>query len=185
MAPTGDRSVHFAAIERKHGHPVSYFFDQLQALEATRYEEQMAYLQENHGFSRTHANALVMTHRGSTSTRRHDGPEAWFAALEPARQRTARAIFSAITARFPDLELVIAWNQPMLKAGKAYVFGLSAAKSHFTLNPMSGAVIARMTDDLAGYRVNKNTFVVPDDWEVDASLLEKLVSLRRAELGTG
>ena len=34
-----------------------------------------------------------------------------------------------------DLDLVIAWNQPMLKQGKDYVFGLSASKAHLLIAP--------------------------------------------------
>lgn len=182
MAVIGDRSQHFPAIERKHGQPMSFWFDQLREFGDTKYEHQIAFLRENHGFSQAHANAVVMYHRGSTTTRRHSGPEAWFAELDATKEKTARAIFKAITSRFTDLDLVIAWNQPMLRSGKGYVFGLSVSKNHFTLNPMSSTVLDAMSPDLAGYRVNKKTFVVPTDWKVDASLLRKLVEARLAEI---
>lgn len=182
MPSAGDRSQHFPAIERKHGRPVSHFLDQLRGLDVSKYEDQMAYLQENHGFSRTHANALVMYHRGSTTSRRHEGPEAWFAALEPDRRRTARSIFDALTARFPDLDLVVAWNQPMLRTGSDYVFGLSVSKNHFTMNPMSRTPLAETGLDLSGYRVNKFTVVVPIDWHVDVALLHQIVEFRLAEI---
>ena len=64
------RASHFPAIEKKHGQPMSYWFGVMAELEARKYPEQMAYLQENHGFSRAHANALIMHSRGSTSSRR-------------------------------------------------------------------------------------------------------------------
>ncbi len=34
---------------------------------------------------------------------------------------------------------------------------------------------------MSGYKVNKNTFVVPVDWKVDASLLRAMVKARLAE----
>lgn len=35
----------------------------------------------------------------------------------------------------------MAWNQPMLRQGRAYVFGLSVATRHLTLNPWSTQVL--------------------------------------------
>ena len=178
----GDREQHFPAIERAHGRPVQHWFDLLTELGDATYAQQMALLQEGHGFSRAHANALVMTHRGSPSAKRVTSPEAWFADLAPDHAVTARAIFAAIRARFPDLDLVIAWNQPMLRTDAGYVFGLSVAKHHLTCNPFSAAVIADCAPALAGLKVNAKTFVVPVGWQADPDLLAALVSARLAEL---
>lgn len=182
MSTVGDRSQHFPAIERKYGQPMSHWFDLLRESAATKYEDQMAILREGHGFSQAHANAVVMTHRGSSTTRRFATPEAWLKTLDATKQRTARSIFEAIRTKYPDLEFVIAWNQPMLRRGKDYVFGLSASTNHFTLNPMGGDTLDALRADLAGYKVNKKTFIVPADWAVDARLLTKLVATRLAEL---
>ena len=83
--------------------------------------------------------------------------------------------------KYSKLELVIAWNQPMLRIDGKYVFGLSASKNHLTLNPFSSDVLELMSSKLSGYKVNKNTFVVPVDWKVDASLLRAMVKARLAE----
>ncbi len=180
--PTGDRAVHFPRIEAKHGKPIAFWLHELGTLGEVGYAEQMALLQERHGFSRTHANALVMYARGSTSSRRVEDPESFFAALQEPAQRTARAIFAAITEVFPDLELVIAWNQPMLRRGTQYVFGLSAAKRHLTLAAMGAGAIAALGPRLAGLGTNSKTITVPLDWDVDAGLLVELVRRRLAEL---
>ncbi|MBU3702475.1 MAG: DUF4287 domain-containing protein [Acidimicrobiia bacterium] len=180
--PTGDRSASFPAIERKYGFPMRHWFDLLATSDATTYDEQMALLREGRGFSRAHANAVVMTHRGSSTTRRFATPDDWFASVDPEAAATARAIFAAIQRRFRSLELVTAWNQPMLKAPSGYVFGLSAAKAHLTLNPFSKSALAQCAERLAGYRRAKQTFQVPFGWEVDAALLEALVRARLAEL---
>lgn len=179
---TGDRAQHFPAIERKHGQPVQHWFDLLAELDGAKYEAQMAFLQEGHGFSRAHANAVVMTFRGSPSAKRVASPASWFADQQPEHAETAQAIFAAITARHPDLELVIAWNQPMLRTAAGYVFGLSAATHHLTGNPFSGAVLEVCAPLLAGLKVNAKTFVVPVGWDVDADLLDALVTARLAEL---
>ncbi len=180
---SGDRSKAFPAIEKKHGRPVSHWFSLLEQLGAATYDQQMALLRDRHGFSRDHANAVVMTHRGSSTTRRHPTPDDYFASLDPPSAASARAIFAAIEDGVPDLSLVIAWNQPMLKHASGYVFGLSTAKHHFTLAPFSAAVIEAFADRLAGYKRGKKTFNVPHSWTVDRELLVSMVEARLAELG--
>jgi uncharacterized protein YdhG (YjbR/CyaY superfamily) len=180
---TGDRSKHFPAIERKHDQPMQYWFDLLAEHGEAKYDEQMALLREGHAFSQAHANAVVMTHRGSTTTRRFADPSAYFASLDAVKAATARAIFSAIQKRVKGLELVVAWNQPMLRNESGYVFGLSAAKAHLTLSPWSDAVLKQFVDRLAGLKVNKKTFIVPIDWKIDAVLLQDMAKARIAELG--
>ncbi len=180
---TGDRSKVFPAIEQKHGRPMSFWFALLERSGASRYEEQMALLQQQHGLSRTHANAVVMTHRGSSTTRRFETPADYFDSLAPEAAATAQAVFAAIRKGVPGLELVTAWNQPMLKHPSGYVFGLSASKAHLTLAPFSAAVIDAFADRLAGYKRGKKTFNVPFDWAVDAGLLVAMAKARMAELG--
>ncbi|MFM7061496.1 MAG: iron chaperone [Actinomycetes bacterium] len=182
MAPaTGDRAAHFPAIERKHGRPVAFYLAELADLGDAKYQDQIDLLRERHGFSQAHANAVVMYARGSMSSRRVDTPEAYFRDLGGDREVTIRAIFDAITSKYPELDLVIAWNQPMLKQGKDYVFGVSAAKGHLLLGPWGGisdAVRAR----LKGLEANKKTIRVPVDWKVDAPLLRLMVRERLAQL---
>ena len=183
MADTsGDRSNYFPAIEKKHGEKIQYWIKLLKDLETTKYPEQIAYLRENYRFSQAHANALVMYVRGSKSSKRVATPAEFFKGLEPVTRKTAKLIFSTITEKYPDLELVIAWNQPMLRQGKAYIIGISVSKNHMTINPFSDDVIKLFTKKLSKYTVNKTTFTVPLDWKVDAPLLLALTKARLAEL---
>lgn len=183
MGASGDRSQQFPAIERKHGQPVQHWLDLLTASDVTKYEEQMALLQEGHGFSRAHANAIVMTHRGSTTTRKYATAEDYFAAFDPVGASTARAIFAAIQKGVKGLELITAWNQPMLKAEGGYVFGLNIGRNHITLGPLGVDVIEVFADRLTGFKKGKKTFNVPLDWKVDSRLLVDMVTYRMAEFG--
>lgn len=180
--PAGDRRAHFPAIEARYGRPVADWLAELAALGDAGYAAQMSLLRDQHGFSRAHANALVMYARGSVSSKRFDDPEAFFAALDEPRRSTAGAILAAITDAYPDLELVVAWNQPMLRRGKDYVFGLSAARNHLTLAAMGTGAIEAMGDRLGSLETNKKTIRVPVDWVVDRDLLVDLVRLRLAEI---
>ena len=178
----GARTKFFPAIEKKHGGPISIWLDRLADLGDAKYPEQIAYLRENHGFSQAHANALVMYVRDSPTSKRFKSPEQYFAVLDPTAAKTAKAIFAAVTKAYPDMELVIAWNHPMLRLDGKYVIGVSVAKQHILVNPFSGDVLTEFADELAGYQVNKKTFKVPLDWKVDAKLLRGMVAARLAEL---
>ena len=183
MADTsGDRSRFFPAIEKKYGEKIQHWISRLQDLETTKYPDQIAYLRENYGFSQAHANALVMYVRGSTTSKRVATPSEYFKSIDPVARKTAKLIFSSITQKYPDLELVIAWNQPMLRQGKAYIIGISVSKNHMTINPFSDDVIKLFKKRLSKYTVNKTTFTVPLDWKVDGVLLRSIAKARLAEL---
>lgn len=179
---SGERSQFFPAIEKKHGRPIADWLTLLKPLDGRPYAEQMALLQESHGFSRNHANAVVMHFRGSTTSRRFDGPEQYYAGLTTIQADLTRAIFAAITKKYPKLELIVAWNKPMLRTGDHYVFAASAATKHLTLNPWSTDVLAAFTDELGDLTVNKHTFLVPLDWKVNATLLQRMAKARLAEI---
>ncbi len=179
---SGDRARFFPAIEKKHGEPIAKWFERLAELGDAKYPEQIAFLRENHGFSQAHANAVVMSHRNSPSSKRFKSPAEFFASLEPTAATTATTIFSSITASFPELELVIAWNQPMLRTNGQYVLGLSVAKHHILLNPFSPGVLGQLAAELEAYEVNKHTIRVPLDWAIDEALLRTLAEARLAEL---
>ena len=179
---SGERSAFFPAIEKKYGEKITYWIALLKDFEGTKYPEQVAFLKENYGFSQAHANALVMHVRGSKSSKRFDKPKDFFEKLDPAAAKTAKQIFKSIQTKYPKLELVVAWNQPMLRLDKDYVFGVSVAKKHITLAPWSTDVLEKFTPKLEDYVVNKKTFIVPIGWKVDAPLLQAMVRARLAEL---
>ena len=161
---------------------MSHWFSVMEELAGQRYPEQIAFLRENHGFSQAHANALVMYSRGSTSSKRFSSVDGYLAQFDEVRAGTARRILAAIEERFPGLERVVAWNQPMLKSGEDYVFGLSVLTGHLLLGPWGDHAIDAVRHLLDGYRMNKKTVKVPVDWQVDGDLLAAMVEHRLAEL---
>jgi uncharacterized protein YdhG (YjbR/CyaY superfamily) len=182
MATNPDRASYFPAIEKKHGQPMSYWFDQMAEIADRKYPEQIAYLRENHGFSQAHANALVLYSRGSTSAHRVHSLDEYLEPSDETKRATVRAIFKAITSKYPKMELVIAWNQPMLKLDGQYVFGVSVLKNHLLLAPWSKAVLDEFAPRLTDYKVNKKTIQVPVDWKPDTALLRDMAAARIAEI---
>ena len=175
------REAHFPLIEKKYGQKMSYWFSVMKDLADEKYPAQIAYLRENHGFSQAHANALVMYSRGSTSTRKYETPAAYYKTIGKDQAKVMRAIFKSIVTKYPKAELVIAWNQPMMKIGTDYVFGASAASKHILISPWSADVIADFAPKMADLVVKKKTIGVPNDWDVDTKLILALVKARLAE----
>ena len=176
------REAYFPAIEKRYGEPMKHWFTVMQRIAGGRYPEQIAHLRENYGFSQAHANALVLFSRGSTSSQRHATPTAYFKTIDAQQARTMRAIFRVVRAKYPELEFVIAYNQPMLRKRTQYVLGASAMKKYLLINPFSKAVIVAMQPKMKGLRVLKHTVSLPNDWVVDAKLVQAMAKARISEL---
>jgi len=175
------RESHFPAIEKKYGEKMKYWFTVMAKLEGKKYPEQIAHLRDNYGFSQTHANALVMYSRGSKSAQRFATPADYYKTLSPEQVKTVKTILKVIREKFPKLELVMAWNQPMLRVGTKYIFGVSATKGYLLIAPWSTEVLEAFRPKLSEYKVNKKTIQIPSDWEIDVKLLHQLVKARLAE----
>ncbi len=181
MPKDPSREAHFPAIEKRYGEKMSYWFKVMKEIKGDKYPQQVAHLRENYGFSQAHANALVMFSRGSTSSRRHDTPTDYYKTVDPKQATTMRKIFKTIQTKYPKTELVIAWNQPMLKLGNDYIFGATATKKHILMSPWSSDVLADFADRLEHLELKKKTIGVPNDWKVEEKLILDMVKARIAE----
>jgi uncharacterized protein len=169
------RSDYFPAIEKKYGLPMSHWFDQMEKVKDKKYLEQINFLKESFGFSQVHANALVMHSRGSTSAKRFLTIEDYLKKCNTEQAKTIKKIFKIIKFEYPDLELVIAWNTPMLKYKNRYIFGVSALKNHLLIAPWEEGVLKKFIPKLKDYKVNKKTIQVPNNWKIDEGLLLGLI----------
>ena len=181
VSKDSSRESHFPAIEKKHGEPMKYWFAVMAKIADEKYPQQIAYLRDNYGFSQAHANALVMYSRGSVSAKRFETPAQYYKTIDSKQAKTARAIFKVITTKYPDAQLVIAWNQPMMRIDGKYVFGLSASKNHISMSPWSTDVIAKFAPKMKDLVLLKKTIRIPNDWDVDAKLIVAMVKARLAE----
>ncbi len=154
---------------------MDHWFGVMESLADQKYADQMAHLQATCGFSRTHANAVVMYARGSTSAKRFATLDDYLAGTDAVGQATVRAILNAVRTAYPGLDLVIAWNQPMLKSGSAYIFGVCLLTKHILMAPWNTTVLEAFAPRLEPYTVNKKTIRVPLDWDVDEALVQDLV----------
>lgn len=179
---TGSREAHFPAIEKRYGEPMSYWFKVMAKIADAKYPEQIAHLRENYGFSQAHANALVMYSRGSDSSKRFTTPTQYYKTVGSDQAATMKKIFKVIQTKYPKTELVIAWNQPMLKLGKDYIFGVSASKKHILMAPWSRDVLEKYRSKMKDLDVKAKTIGIPNDWEIDSKLILAMVKDRISEL---
>ena len=184
MPKDPSREAYFPAIEKRYGEKMSYWFKVMKEVKDLKYPEQIAHLRENYGFSQAHANALVMYSRGSTSSKRFNTPTEYYKTIAPQQATTMKKIFKTIMTKYPKTELVIAWNQPMLKRGNDYVFGASVATHHILIAPWGDVLkaFAPKFEKLEGVKVNKKTIGIPNDWEIDSKLLLAMIGARLKEL---
>ena len=171
MAQNSDRESYFPKIEARYGQPMKYWFEVMRDIKEWKYPQQISFLKEEHGFSQAHANALVMYSRGSKSAKRFQTITEYLATEEKPKQKTIKSIMKVISSKYPKTNWVISWNHPMLKYGDKYIFGISTAKSHILLAPFDPKILRKFATELKDYKVNKKTFQVPVDWNVDNTLL--------------
>ena len=170
-----NRDAAFPAIEKKYGQPIQVWFDVFAEHAGKPYLQQVAVFRESHGFTQAHASAVVLYCRGSKTSRRYEDLDGYLSEHTAEKQALVRSIFGVIMTAYPELEQVIAWNQPMVKLGKDYIFGLSVAKNHVLIAPFSPVVLEEFLPRLAGLNLNKKTIQVPLDWVVDEQLLVDMV----------
>jgi uncharacterized protein YdhG (YjbR/CyaY superfamily) len=182
MPKDPSREAHFPAIEKKYGEKMVYWFKVMAQLEGKKYPEQIAHLRENYGFSQAHANALVMYSRGSESSRRFNTHADFYKSVTPVQAKTMKAIFKAITTKYPELELVIAYNQPMVKLDKHYVFGASASTKHVLIAPWDAKVLKEFAPKFKEGNALKKTIQLPNDWDVDVKLIQAMIKASLANL---
>ena len=161
---------------------MAYWFKVMAKLDGKKYPEQIAHLRENYGFSQAHANALVMFSRGSESSRRFATHADFYKSVTPEQAKTMKAIFKAITTKFPQLELVIAYNQPMVKVDKHYIFGASASSKHVLIAPWDAKVLKEFAPKFKEGNALKKTIQLPNDWDVDVKLVQAVVKASLANL---
>jgi uncharacterized protein YdhG (YjbR/CyaY superfamily) len=147
-----------------------------------KYLDQVAYLKDNFGFSQAHANALVMYSRGSESSKRFNTPTDFYKSVMPEQAKTIKAIFEAITTEFPQLEIVIAWNTPMAKLDKHYLFGVGASTKHISIAPWDQDVFTEFAPKFKEGKALKKTIQLPNEWEVDAKLIQRVIKASLANI---
>ena len=108
--------------------------------------------------------------------------EAYLAkAPEPARGALEKMRAMIRAAAPKEATEAISYGMPAFKYGKPLA-GYAAFKTHCSLFPMSGAVLAAMKDDLKDYVTSKGAIQFTPENPLPLALVKKVVKARLAEI---
>src|SRR6056297_1638296 len=87
-----------------------------------------------------------------------------------------KSILDYIEKKFPNLEQVIKWNQPMFTDHQTFIIGFSVSKNHISVAPES-KTINMFRDEIvnSGYTLSKEIFRIKWDQKINYGLLENIV----------
>jgi uncharacterized protein YdhG (YjbR/CyaY superfamily) len=88
----------------------------------------------------------------------------------------------AIQAAAPDAEECISYGMPAFRLHGKLIAGFHRAATHCSFHPMSGATVATLQGELAGYDTSRGTVRFSPRAPLPAMLVRRLVRARIAEL---
>src|SRR5262245_7922508 len=107
--------------------------------------------------------------------------DAYLANLSADKRATLEKLRKAIRAAAPEAEEGMSYGMPAFIQGKP-IAGYAASANHCAYYPMSGAVIARLKDELRGYDTTKGAIRFPVGKPPPSTLIRKLVAARLSEI---
>ncbi len=114
---------------------------------------------------------------------KYDSIADYFASLPADQSQHITSLVNFVAQSYPQLELVIAWNQPMFKLDGKYLLGFMPTKKHTNLLTVSDTAITQLAPELATFKHGTRSISLPFDWVIDPGLIERVVQLRTQELG--
>lgn len=114
---------------------------------------------------------------------KYDSIADYFASLPEDQSRHIQSLVDFVTQHYPQLELVIAWNQPMFKLNGKYVIGFMPTKKHTNLLTVTDTAITTLEPELSAFKHGTRSISLPFDWVIDSALIGRVITLRAEELG--
>jgi len=100
----------------------------------------------------------------------------------PEHRAKLEAILDWVAATWPELELVLKWNQPMFTHHGTYIIGFSVFPKNIAVSP-EDVLMDRMRSDIeaAGYTTTARLFRIGWDDPIDHALLTRMIETQIAE----
>lgn len=98
--------------------------------------------------------------------------------IEDIQQKEkVKVILSTIENSFPDLEIVVKWNQPMFITHGTFIIAISYSKKHISIAPEQAA-LSEFEEEFTqkGYHRTKELLLYPWDEPHDLELINKMVA---------
>lgn len=107
---------------------------------------------------------------------------AYLASLLPEPRRRLVKLRGAILAAAPGAVEGFSYGVPAIRVDGKPVVCYAAAKAHYSLFPMSGAVMRAFAADLKAYDTSKGTIRFSMDQPLPVQLVRRIVKAKLAEL---
>jgi uncharacterized protein len=103
----------------------------------------------------------------------------------PEHRAKVETLLDWVSRTWPELELVIKWNQPMFLHHGTFIIGFSAFPKNIAVAP-EAELIDRMRSDIhaSGYTTTQRLFRIAWADPIDYSLLTRIVETQIAEKAT-
>jgi uncharacterized protein YdhG (YjbR/CyaY superfamily) len=108
--------------------------------------------------------------------------EDYFSRVPPHARATLDKLRNTITAAAPDTVEVISYQMPTFKYRGRALVGIAAFKNHCSIFPYSTGVMEILSEDLEPYEKSKGTIRFPIGEPPPATLIEKIVRIRKEEI---
>lgn len=96
---------------------------------------------------------------------------------DKSRVEPLKNILETIENNFPELELVVKWNQPMFIHHGTFIIAISHSKKHISIAPERYALdVFEETYSKKGYKRTKEYLLYPWDQPMDLDLIKDIVA---------
>lgn len=109
----------------------------------------------------------------------------YFLAVCESQEMAFASLRNLVKDCLPDATEDIWYSMPTLKINGKAIVSYAAFKNHVSIFPLSAAVISAMADELKEYKTSKGTIQFSKEKPATKELVEKVVSLRLAEVAAG
>lgn len=108
--------------------------------------------------------------------------EAYFEALPPKQRATLTKFRKTIRSLIPKAEEVISYQIPTFKINGTGIIAIAAFAKHYSLFPMSSALLKEFAEELDDFEISTGTIRIPYDKSIPTSLVKKIVEGRLKEI---
>lgn len=109
--------------------------------------------------------------------------DTYLADLDEQKRVTLEQVRRNILAVLPNAEECLSYGTPAFKFRGKTVAGFAAFGDHLSYLPHSGSVLSVLEPELADFEHTKGSLHFPIDQALPASLVNKLITTRLAQLG--
>jgi uncharacterized protein YdhG (YjbR/CyaY superfamily) len=106
----------------------------------------------------------------------------YLAGLAPDQRAALQHVVDIALRLVPEAQEGTSYGMPALRCDGRPLVGITAAAKHLSLFPFSPAVVEAVAPDLEGFSLSKGTIRFTVDRPIPDPVLERVVSLRLAEL---